>query len=68
MADQLARLISNGNGFTGYDHTRLLNLLAFLAALSIVVWGMVIVSIMLRFGARAFLGRKDKHPYVRSRT
>jgi putative flippase GtrA len=60
-------LLNFGTTFTGENQARLARLLAFLALLSIVIWGMVILSMMLRFGARAIFMRKHKPKYLRSR-
>jgi putative flippase GtrA len=58
-------LLNFGTTFTGEYQTRIARLLAFLAILSVVIWGMVVASMMLRFGARAIFLRKPKDKYSR---
>jgi hypothetical protein len=50
------------NYFTGFESVRIQNLLLFLSLLSISIWALVVISILIRWGAKVVISRR-----VRSR-
>jgi hypothetical protein len=48
------------NYFTGFESVRIQNLLLFLSLLSISIWALVVVSILIRWGAKVAISRRVK--------
>lgn len=59
MLGEIVRIAAGIDPFTGYEQTRIGNLLTFLAYLSIVVWVIVLLSMGIRFGARLLNQRRE---------
>lgn len=59
MLGEIVEIAAGIDPFTGYEQTRIGNLLTFLAYLSIIVWAIVILSICIRFCARLLSQRRN---------
>jgi len=51
MNGSLLSALTGANEFTGFEHTRIIELLTVLAYVSIVMWAVVFLSIIVRQGA-----------------
>ena len=61
MGPRIILFISDTTQYTGYNHTRIVRLLAWLAILSIAVWALVVLSYFIRLTARLVIFLSSRH-------